>query len=55
MVVMLVVQLFGTVRLVHWWRVTRAEVLRRQRAGVDVPVHLHEHSWDLPLATADAG
>jgi hypothetical protein len=53
MIALLAVQLTGTVQLVRWWRVARADVLTAQHRGDDVPVRLHEHRWDLALASVD--
>lgn len=41
------VQLFGTQRVFVWFRRQRAIVVSRQRAGMDVPVHVRRHYfWD---------
>jgi MFS family permease len=53
MIALLAVQLLGTVQLVRWWRVARADVLSAQYRGDDVPVRLHAHSWDLAFSVAD--
>lgn len=58
MLVMVVVQTFGSARVAAWYRRTRAAVRVRQAAGERVPVRVERLYWwdlpDLPCAAAEA-
>jgi len=52
MLVAVAVQLYGTVRMVVWYRRVRASVRRQQESGDAVPVPvLRQFWWDLPGST----
>jgi MFS family permease len=58
MLVLVVVQGFGTFRVAAWYRRTRAIIRVRQRAGEEVPVRVERLRWwdlpDLPTAEPEA-
>jgi sugar phosphate permease len=46
------VQAWGTVRVLAWYRRTRAFALTRQASGETVPVAVVRHRWDLPVGVS---
>jgi hypothetical protein len=53
LLVPVVVQIFGSIRVIVWDRRVRAQIITRQHAGEHVPVRvLRRYWWDIPTRTS---